>query len=60
VDRKILEFALSNTLTSGNFTINSQGACRSNPELAKAVISKIAGVKFGDKTDKMLDLAAPI
>jgi CRISP-associated protein Cas1 len=37
VDRKILEFALSHTFTPGDFTINSQGGCRLNPQLAKAV-----------------------
>jgi hypothetical protein len=47
VDRKILEFALSNTFTPGDFTINSRGACRLNPQLAKAVTNKIAETRFG-------------
>lgn len=41
VDRKILEFALSNTFTPGDFAINSQGGCRLNPQLAKTVTSQI-------------------
>ena len=42
VDRKILEFALSHTFTPGDFTINSNGGCRLNPQLAKVVAKKLA------------------
>lgn len=42
VDRKILEFALSHTFTPGDFTINSAGGCRLNPQLAKVVASRLA------------------
>ena len=31
VDRNVLEFALSNTFTPGDFTINKSGGCRFNP-----------------------------
>ena len=38
---KILEFALANTFTPGDFTINSKGGCRLNPQLAKVVAKEI-------------------
>ncbi len=41
VDRKILEFALARTFTPGDFTINGQGGCRLNPQLARVVAAKI-------------------
>jgi len=57
VDRKILGFALSNTFSPGDFTINRQGACRLNPQLAKAVATKIAKMKLGAAVKGLL--AAP-
>ena len=46
VDRTVLEFALSNTFTPGDFTITKWGGCRLNPQLTKAVASKIAETRF--------------
>jgi len=40
VDRNILEFALGNTFSPGDFAINRAGGCRLNPQLAKAVIER--------------------
>jgi CRISPR/Cas system-associated endonuclease Cas1 len=45
VDRKILEFALAHTFTPGDFTINSKGGCRLNPQMAKAVAREISEIK---------------
>ncbi len=45
VDRKVLEFALSHTFTPGDFTINSKGGRRPNPQLAKVVASTVGGIK---------------
>jgi CRISPR-associated protein Cas1 len=39
VDRMILEFALSQTFTPGDFTINRLGGCRLNPQMAKVIAS---------------------
>jgi CRISPR-associated protein Cas1 len=44
VDRKVLEFSLSHTFTPGDFTINSQGGCRLNPQSAKALANEFATV----------------
>lgn len=44
VDRKILEFALSHTFSPGDFTINSQGGCRLNPQLAKVIAHAAGGI----------------
>ena len=38
VDRKVLEFALTNTFTPGDFTVNRLGACRLNPQLARQIV----------------------
>jgi CRISPR-associated protein Cas1 len=48
VDRKVLEFALSNTFTPGDFTITSKGGCRLNPQMAGSLARTIAGVNCGD------------
>jgi len=45
VDRTILEFALSHTFTPGDFTINQQGGCRLNPQMAKVVANTVASTK---------------
>jgi CRISPR-associated endonuclease Cas1 len=50
VDRKILEFALAQTFEPGDFTINSKGGCRLNPQLAKALVTQLAN----------LDVSSPI
>jgi CRISPR-associated protein Cas1 len=42
VDRKILQFALAHTFTPGDFTINSKGRCRFNPQMAKVIASHVA------------------
>jgi CRISPR-associated protein Cas1 len=44
VDRMILGFALANTFTPGDFTINSKGGCRLNPQMAKALVHKVSGI----------------
>jgi CRISPR-associated protein Cas1 len=41
VDRKILGFALGHIFTSGDFTINSAGGCRLNPQMAKVVAGQL-------------------
>jgi CRISP-associated protein Cas1 len=42
VDRAVLEFTLSNTLTPGDFTISQWGGCRLNPRMAKVVAGLVA------------------
>jgi CRISPR/Cas system-associated endonuclease Cas1 len=58
VDLKILEFALANTFGPGDFTINNRGACRLNPQLAKAVTRKVAEIKFGSAVRQHFALLA--
>jgi CRISPR-associated endonuclease Cas1 len=41
VDRRILQFALAQTFCPGDFTINRFGACRLNPQMARAVIKAV-------------------
>jgi CRISP-associated protein Cas1 len=41
VDRKILEFALSHTFTSADFTINRHGGCRLNPQMVGPVVRAV-------------------
>ena len=51
VDQKVLDFALSNTFTPGDFTITKWGGCRLNPRLAKAVaewMTTINNYRFAD------------
>jgi CRISP-associated protein Cas1 len=48
VDHKILEFALANTFTPGDFTISPKGGCRLNPQLAKSVAKQVAGLELRD------------
>jgi CRISPR-associated protein Cas1 len=38
VDRKVLKFVQAHTFHSADFTIRSNGVCRSNPELARLVV----------------------
>ena len=45
VDRKVLEFALANTFTPGDFTISSKGGCRLNPQMARVVARAVAGIE---------------
>jgi CRISPR-associated protein Cas1 len=42
VDQQILAFAISQTFHGGDFTINSWGGCRLNPQLARAVAGRLA------------------
>ena len=42
VDGQILAFALSQMFHPGDFTINSSGGCRLNPQLARVVANKLA------------------
>jgi hypothetical protein len=37
VDRAILQVVASTTLTGGDFSIQPDGVCRSNPQLARRV-----------------------
>jgi CRISPR-associated protein Cas1 len=41
VDRYVLKFALSQTFTPGDFTINQWGGCRLNPQMVRAVVMKM-------------------
>jgi CRISP-associated protein Cas1 len=47
VDRKILEFALSNTFTPGDFTITRLGGCRLNPQMARSLARTVSDVNCG-------------
>jgi CRISPR-associated protein Cas1 len=47
VDREILKFALSNTFTPGDFTINQWGGCRLNPQVAKIVAGLAVELESG-------------
>jgi CRISP-associated protein Cas1 len=42
VDEQILGFVASQTFHPGDFTINSWGGCRLNPQLAKVVAARLA------------------
>ncbi len=55
VDRAVLEFALSNTFTPGNFTISKWGGCRLNPQLAKSVAKHIAGLECRDRIETFIN-----
>jgi CRISP-associated protein Cas1 len=44
IDRQVLEFARSITFTPGDFTITKWGGCRLNPQLARAVATKVAQI----------------
>lgn len=48
VDRKVLEFALSNTFTSGDFSITQLGGCRLNPQMARNLARCVSGISCGD------------
>ena len=48
VDKRVLEFALAHTFTPGDFTINSKGGCRLNPQMAKLVVKLSADTKAED------------
>ena len=39
VDREILRFVIDNVMSSGDFTINNEGFCRLNPQLARKVVA---------------------
>jgi len=45
VDRKILEFVLAHTFMPGDFTINSKGGCRLNPQMARVVAQVIGEIE---------------
>lgn len=47
VDKKVLEFALGNTFTPSDFTINGKGGCRLNPQMAKVVARQILDLECG-------------
>jgi CRISP-associated protein Cas1 len=55
VDRKVFEFALSNTFTPGDFTITRLGGCRLNPQLAKSVAKHIAGLECRNGIENFLN-----
>jgi len=55
VDRKILEFALSHTFTPGDFTINSQGGCRLNPQMARVIAGQITALSAGQPVHEFLN-----
>jgi len=57
VDQKILEFALGHTFTPGDFTINSQGGCRLNPQLAKTVAGQVAAISRAPSNAMLLKLS---
>jgi CRISPR-associated endonuclease Cas1 len=44
VDEKILGFVAAHTFHPADFTINSWGGCRLNPQLAKVVANKLAAI----------------
>lgn len=54
VDRKILEFALAHTFTPGDFSINSNGGCRLNPQMAKALVRGVSGIGSKELIGNML------
>lgn len=58
VDRFILEFALSHTFTPGDFTINKQGGCRLNPQLAKTVAKHVAGIRCRSVVESLMNQLA--
>jgi CRISPR-associated protein Cas1 len=41
VDRKVLEFVQANTFHPADFTIRSDGVCRLNPQMAKAIVQEL-------------------
>jgi CRISPR/Cas system-associated endonuclease Cas1 len=41
VDCKVLEFALAQTFTPSDFTINRLGGCRINPQMARALVREM-------------------
>jgi CRISPR-associated endonuclease Cas1 len=45
VDRKILDFALGHSFTSADFTINRNGGCRLNPQMARVVAREVGRVE---------------
>jgi len=45
VDRKVLEFALAQTFSPGDFTITSKGGCRLNPDLARALAREVGSIE---------------
>jgi CRISPR-associated protein Cas1 len=46
VDRKVLEFVQAHTFHPADFTIQSDGVCRLNPEMAREVVRCISQLKF--------------
>lgn len=42
VDRQVLKFALSSEFRPADFTINRHGACRLNPQLARALVKNMS------------------
>jgi CRISP-associated protein Cas1 len=44
VDEQILGFAISQTFHPGDFTINSSGGCRLNPQLARVVANRLGAM----------------
>jgi hypothetical protein len=55
VDRRVLEFALSRSFKSGDFTINSKGGCRLNPQMAKVIASQVATLQVGPVVRRTLN-----
>lgn len=58
VDRKVLEFALANTFTPGDFTITQKGGCRLNPQLAKSVAKHVAGIRCRSVVETLVNQLA--
>jgi CRISPR-associated protein Cas1 len=54
VDEQVLGFALSQTFNPGDFTINSWGGCRLNPQLAKVVAGRLATMTAEQAVDGFL------
>lgn len=56
VDRVVLEFALSQTFTPGDFTINQWGGCRLNPHTAKVVVERVSGIDAKAVASKLVSM----
>lgn len=52
VDRNVLKFAPAHTFMPRDFTINSKGECRLNPQMAKVVASRL-GTMSADEIVKV-------
>lgn len=48
VDRKVLKFSLAHTFKPADFTINRNGGCRLNPQMAGAIVRFTSGIECND------------